>query len=227
MKNNQIIMAAGSKGGVGKSMVCSAVLDFLQDRNQKIILVETDNSNPDSAKAYADSVQTVSFDLDTADGWLQLIDTCENNADSIIVVNTAARNNLGVDKFGDNLNGVLSELGRELIVLWVINRQRDSIELLVDFEKAITNAKIHVLRNELFGDLEKFEIYNNSNIRQKIKAKGGKTVVFPAVADRVADAINAKRYSIKKALIELSIANRAELRRWKNEVAGVFKELIT
>lgn len=183
MKNNQIIMAAGSKGGVGKSMVCSAVLDFLQDRNQKITLVETDNSNPDVAKAYADSVQTVSFDLDTADGWLQLIDTCENNADSIIVVNTAARNNLGVDKFGDNLNGVLSELGRELIVLWVINRQRDSIELLVDFEKAITNAKIHVLRNELFGDLEKFEIYNNSNIRQKIKAKGGKTVVFPAVAD--------------------------------------------
>jgi hypothetical protein len=102
---------------------------------------------------------------------LQLIDTCENNPDSIIVVNTAARNNIGVEKSGSNLNGVLSELGRELIALWVINRQRDSIELLIDFEKAIENAKIHVLRNELYGDQDKFELYNNSNLRKKKRGK--------------------------------------------------------
>jgi hypothetical protein len=207
-------------------MVCSAVIDYIQDSDQKVIIVETDNSNPDVAKAYADSIETASIDLDTADGWLQIIDICENNPESIVVVNTAARNNLGVEKFGANLNGVLSELGRELIALWVINRQRDSIELLIDFEKAISNAKVHVLRNELFGDQDKFELYNNSNIRNKIEAKGGKSVMFPAVADRVADAINAKRYSIKKALTELSIANRSELRRWKNEVAVVLKKLI-
>ena len=49
---------------------------------------------------------------------------------------------------------------------------------------------------------------------------------FPALADRVVDAMNKNRYTIRNSLIELSIANRAELRRWKLAVKILFDEVI-
>lgn len=123
----------GSKGGVGKSMVTMAVLDQILDAERRTLLVECDTSNPDVCKAYDRLVTTELVDLDGADGWIHLVNTCETRKDSTIVVNTAARNNVGVRNYGRTLESSLDELGRELVVLWVVNRQRDSLELLREF----------------------------------------------------------------------------------------------
>ena len=221
MKNSPIIFAAGSKGGVGKSLICCSIIDYIDDLNKKFIFVETDTSNPDVAKAYQSSVQTKVINMDTSDGWLLFIDTCDSNPDSIIIVNTAARSNTGVDKFGANLNNSLCELNREMITFWAINRSRDSIDLLLDFSDQFTNAKITVLRNEIFGEKDKFELFNTTPQCKNMDARE-----FPALADRVVDAMNKNRYTIQTALVELSIANRAELRRWKLAVKNIFDKII-
>ena len=44
---NKIIMVGGSKGGTGKSTVCSAVLDYLESQGKEPVLIETDTANPD------------------------------------------------------------------------------------------------------------------------------------------------------------------------------------
>ena len=216
-----IYIIGGSKGGVGKSFVSMALIDHLLERGQGILLIEADTSNPDVYKAYNDTVEAHLIDLDDADGWIELVNLCDNNPDKVVVVNTAARNNRGVSAYGQTLGNTLGELGRKLVTFWVINRQRDSLELLKEYVTALPNADVHVVRNGYFGEERKFELYNNSKLRETVELNGGKSVTFPDLADRVSDDIYSKRLSIGQAQKELPLGNRAELRRWKGQVTQV------
>lgn len=223
-----IYLIGGSKGGVGKSLVTMATIDYLQDKGEKVLLIESDTSNPDVWKSYKDSATTELVNLDEADGWIHLINLCDSNPDSIVVINTAARNNKGVSAYGETLNSTLAELKRKLVTLWVINRQRDSLELLKEYMDAVPNAEVHIVRNGHYGDEKKFELYNASKLRTAVEERGGQSVTFPDLADRVSDDIYIKRLSIAIALKELPLGNRAELARWRGEVkkilAGVIHE---
>jgi len=95
-----IYWVGGSKGGVGKSMMTVAMLDHLLERGSKVVLVECDTSNPDVWKAYRDHVETELINLDEADGWIHLVNTCDQHPDAVVVINTAARNNLAVKQYG-------------------------------------------------------------------------------------------------------------------------------
>ena len=225
-QNGRIYWVGGSKGGVGKSMMTVATLDYVLERGDKALLVECDTSNPDVWKAYKDQVPAELIDLDEADGWIHLVNTCDSHRDTVVVVNTAARNNVAVRQYGQTLDSSLEELGTKLVALWVINRQRDSLELLREFTDAVPKADVHVVRNGYFGDERKFELYNGSKIRESIEGRGGKSVTFPDLADRVADDIYTKRLSLSAAAKTLPIGNRAELARWRGEVRKVLSEVV-
>jgi hypothetical protein len=222
----RIFLIGGSKGGVGKSMVSMAIIDYLQEQGESVLLIESDTSNPDVWKNYGECVETQLLDLDEADGWIQLVNLCDSKPECVVVINTAARNNQGVSAYGATLNSTLAELKRDLVTLWVINRQRDSLELLKEYMDAIPDSRVHVLRNGYFGEEKKFELYNGSKIRTAVESRGGLSLNFPDLADRVSDDIYSKRLSIAKALKELPIGNRAELSRWKTEVKKVLETVI-
>lgn len=216
---NKIIFVGGSKGGTGKSIVCSTVLDYLMQKNMDPILVETDTSNPDVYKSHKtlSSLSVTALELDSADGWIEIINLADKSKGRPLVVNTAARNLIGVEKYGATLLNTLSELDRELITLWTINRQRDSLELLADYLQAVPVSELHVLhvvRNLYFGDPGKYQLYSDSEIKKRIESSG-RTIDFPDLADRVADDLATRRLSIKSAIEELPIGNRAELLRWR------------
>ncbi len=221
-----IYFIGGSKGGVGKSMVTMAALDYLQEQGKNILLIESDTNNPDVWKTYNASITTEILNLDEADGWIQLVNLCDSYKDSIVVINTAARNNRGVSTYGEILNSSLAELKREWVTLWVINRQRDSLELLKEYMDAIQNTTVHVIRNGYFGEEKKFELYNSSKMRTVVEERGGKSLTFPDLADRVSDAIYSKRMSIAVAAKEMPIGNRAELNRWRGEVNKVLSGVL-
>lgn len=223
-----IYLVGGSKGGVGKTLVTMALLDYFQELGKDFLLIENDNSNPDVWKTYHDSVPSEIINLDEADGWIDLVNLCESKTDSIVVINTAARNNKGVASYGGTLARTLAELKRKLITFWVINRQRDSLELLKEYMDSLPSDMLHVVRNGYFGDEKKFELYNGSKIRKTVEERGGLSLTFPDLADRVSDVIYSERISIAKALKELPLGNRAELGRWQAEahklLATVVKE---
>lgn len=214
----RIWFSGGGKGGVGKSVVSIGLIDLALEHKDDLILVESDTSNPDVYKMHKDEIRTELIDLDDANGWIDFINVCDNNPDSLIIVNTAARNNRGVAAYGATLSATLGELDRELITLWVINRQRDSLELLSDFMADIVGSKIHVVRNTYYGAEEKFELYNNSKLRTQVEAAGGTSLSFPDLADRVSDDLYSKRLSVRAAMKVLPLGNRAELTRWRLEV---------
>jgi hypothetical protein len=214
----RIYWIGGSKGGVGKSMVAMAAIDCLLARGEDVFLIDCDSSNPDVYKAYRDELPHECADLDQGNGWVHMINLCAAKPSSTVVVNTAARNNRAVTQFGATLDGALEELGRDLVSLWVINRQRDSLELLKEFMEAMPQASVHVVRNAYFGEETQFELYAGSKVRERVEQRGGRSLTFPDLADRVADDLYTKRLAISVAAKSLPIGNRAELARWRGEV---------
>lgn len=221
-----IYWVGGSKGGVGKSLVAMAVLDHLIERGDQVLLVDCDTSNPDVWKAYASHVTAECVDLDVADGWIHLVNACDTQREHTVVVNTAARSNHAVTRFGAILTEALAELNRTLVTLWVINRQRDCLELLKEFTSAVPQAAVHVIRNGYFGEEKKFELYNSSRLRETIEGNGGKSLMFPDLADRVTDDLYSKRLAVSAAFQALPLGNRAELSRWRGEARKVLAEIV-
>jgi hypothetical protein len=204
-----------------------ALLDFLHSGGQGPFLVETDTSVPDVFKAYQEEVAGELVNLDEREGWIELVNLVASKAESTIVINTGARNQTGVSNFGRTLSKALGELGRKLVVLWMIDRKRESLELLSDFMAAIPEAEVHVVRNLYLGSEKKFELYNGSKMKSAIEGKGSKSISLPELADRVTDAMNKGRMTIEKATGELSLGDRMELERWREECAAMLSQVVS
>ena len=122
-------------------------------RGARVLLVETDISVPDVWRAYehVPGVEGLTLDLDDVDGWIVRGTTLSRHPGWVAVVNTAARNDRGIVSHGSMLTRALAKLGRPLVTLWVINRQRDSLELLDEYLRVMPDALTHVIRNGHFG----------------------------------------------------------------------------
>jgi hypothetical protein len=84
---------------------------------------------------------------------------------------------------------------------------------------------VHVVRNGHFGDERQFELYNQSKIKATIEQRGGRSLMLPDLADRVADDVYSQRIALNVAAKSLPIGNRAELVRWRAEVRKLFTAL--
>ena len=223
--NAPIYYIGGSKGGVGKSIVAFAFIDYLIGKGIKVLLVETDNSNPDVYKAHnpyaGESLICEINDLDSSDGWIKLVDYAEEHPEHWLVINSAARSNTGIAQYGATLRETLGGLERQLAAFWLLNRQRDSVELLRSFLTAFPEIPIWVFRNLFFGSMERFDVYNTSKIKEQVE-KRGRTLDLPNLAARVADRIYSERLPLWIAMTKFRLSERYELSRWKNLCSGLF-----
>lgn len=221
-----IIFVGGSKGGVGKSMVSSALVDFLTKKGESVYLVETDTSNADVYKSHKDSVDFDLFNLDEAQGWVDMINRLSEHPDKTFVINSAARVITGVTEHGSLLMDCVEAAGRRVVTIWVINPQRDSLELLTDYIPVMNKSVIHVFKNTFFGPKEDFILFDESGLAEQIEKTGGRDFLFPEVARRVANQMNIRRYSVEKGLKEMPLGNKVELERWRKRCAEVFEEAL-
>jgi hypothetical protein len=210
---NKIIVVGGGKGGVGKSTVSLALLDaLLQDEHQPVY-VETDESNPDVYKAVNELVTSDICNIDDESGWVELGGIIEAHPKACIVVNTAARSTDSIVEHGSILTDVATELKRDLVMVWPLNRQRDGLELLKNFLDAKqVYAATYALLNTYFGKEDKFARYSSG----KLKSRVTDTIVFPELNDLVADRINDSRLALWNAGEGFSIAERSALLKYRN-----------
>lgn len=227
--NSNVFYIGGSKGGVGKSLFSFAIIDYLLEKDRKLLVVDTDTDNPDVFKAHKelqlDNLHCILNSLDDADGWADLLNTIQKYPEHAIVINAAARTKTSTASYGDIMNDALQDMERELTVFWIINRHRDSIELLYSFLEAFPDIRVNVCRNLFFGEPQRFEMYNGSKVRETVEQKG-KTLDFPAVGSHVGDWLYSKRKPIRSALPEMPFGTRAELKRWRKLCAKLFDEVI-
>lgn len=229
-----VFYVTGSKGGVGKSIVAMALTDFLLSRGQEpVALIESDLSNPDLAKTCGSIVgKCESLELDEAEGWIDLANFCGEWEEHHIVVNTGARNLRGVERHG-RIVRELHRIERNFVALWTINAQRDSLELLHDYREAMWDPEqerplgtIHVVCNSGVNYQKQFKLYEDSDVAKDIEKEGGKVIVFPTLAKRVADDLYSERIAISEACGAMPFGNRAELNRWRRDVWALFEKLL-
>ncbi len=222
------VLIGGNKGGVGKSLASMALLDhWLSSEPAKpAFLVETDTSNPDVAKAYGESVPHCLPRISEREGWIDLLNELDAQPKAAVVCNLAAQTNSLWEQFGGTLLSGLSQMKRPATCLWLINRQRDSLELLAEFRDMAPGVKIHVLRNAYFGDERKFELYNGSELRKEIEAAGGKSLTFPELADRITDQLYTQRLTLAQAGADsMPLGSRSEVHRWRMACAELFRQI--
>jgi hypothetical protein len=202
-----------------------ALIDYLATDHKYLKLIDADEHNPDVFRCYGRTMGGEVLNMDDVEGWIQLVNLCDASPFKTVVVNTPAQSNTSVAKHASILTNALRELSRPLITLWVINRQRDSLELLNDYMGQVTGGVVHVICNGYFGDQTKFELYAESTIRQTITAAGGKSLFLPDLSDRVTDEVYSKRITLTEASAQLKLGDRVELQLWRESVAAMFAQL--
>ena len=200
-----LIVVGGSKGGVGKSLVTMTVVDWLTcSKGERVLLIDGDDSNPDVLKAYARELdpEPCTMNLDLREGWLALADRCAEHPNAHVVINTGARNLDALLRYsGPVTTAVATDLQRQVVVLWVINAERDSVELLRRYVDAMPTIRapirLHVVCNE--GEVEgrSFAFYEATTTARLVTDAEGKTILIPTLARRAATLLNTERKSIR------------------------------
>jgi hypothetical protein len=224
-----IFYVGGGKGGVGKSMVSIVLVQYLIDRfgeTKTIHLVETDESNPDAGRIYKGKIPVTNAILDESPkGWILMARTIEKSADTLFVINSAARSNLGIRKNGRNFTAVLEngKIPYRLATLWPMNRQVDSVALLENFLEYIAFGSVYPIRNEYFGETDDFALYEKQ-LRESdsLKARITATLDFPALADIIAYDFFRGGKTIPETVDDLGAFAGQSFISWRNQVYEMF-----
>jgi hypothetical protein len=222
----------GGKGGVGKSMISLTLIQYLIDKygDTKIVhLIETDESNPDTGRVYWGKIPVTNAILDEDEkGWILMSSLIEESRDTLFVINSAARSNMGIRKHGRNFTAVL-ESGRvpySLVTLWPLNRQKDSVTLLEDFLNYVTFGSVYPIRNCYFGEPEDFALYAKYLPESRIlKSRISDTLDFPALADIIADDFYTGGKTIPETAGELGAFAGQSFVSWRNRVYEMFERI--
>lgn len=243
----KLIVVGGGKGGVGKSIGTQAIVDTLlysgQDETDpdSVFVLETDTSNPDVSKVYlkfgsdddqrsrtrvtgAPIVREIA--LDDENGFIEtgnIIEGLDRTTNRYVVINSAARATHNFVQYESILRDVATHCGMECVMLWFINRQRDSLELLADWMDAVKDEAwtTSVVKNTYFGNADKFTRFDTGKLKNRVHA----VATFPELNDLVADKLVDERLGLWNADNRLTIAERSALARFRSEarkaLAGV------
>lgn len=231
-EKTQLIVVGSGKGGCGKTVASMALLDYLISINSPVHLVETDTSNPDVAKAYMQTVSTELINLDVEDGWIVFLNLCERLAlrekqpGRRIVVNTGSRNNDGLKRFGKLLSESLDDLQLELVTLWLIDGNRDCLELLQEYLEVFPSTRVHVLRNQHCAPA--FDLYDQGSTRTLVEARGGVSLTLPDLSSRVMQAVNRDRLTFAAAADSavLPFGHKQVLAKWRRDVRPLCEQVL-
>jgi hypothetical protein len=166
-------------------------------------------------KAYQKDVKSFSLvNLDENEGWLDLLDIVDASKGAEVVVNTAAGNNEGVNRYGSMYDEKLHELNWPFISLFLINQQRDSCEMLNEYMNVVKHGTVHAVRNQFFGIAPSmFELYDTSALRKGLEARQGLSLYLPQLATRVTNLVQSNRLTLEKARETATLGSRAEIER--------------
>jgi hypothetical protein len=184
-----IILVDGDKGGVGKSWTSCTILDWLLAGKQTVAAVDGDTRNPDVERMFCDSIPVLKANLRIHTGWMDMIDFMVANPAAIIVVSMPAGIGDTMKKEAAAFINNAEMLGRPLGLVWVMNRQADSVNLLNQALGLIGSAlKFKVaVKNLMFGESDKFLRWDGSNTKKQFEKTGGVTIDLTELHERTVD----------------------------------------
>lgn len=245
-QKTRLLVVHGDKGGVGKSVVAQALIDYLALANGKVAVIDSDTANPDVSRMFADSVPSIRTNLrnENSNGWMDVVDFVMDHIGYTIVLNTPS----GI---GEAMKSEMASFATflanqenpvEMELWWVMNIQHDSVNLLNAAYKNYGQyfSKIRVICNLFFTNGEKSEygpyfLWHESPLKANIEKKNGSTLYLPALHGRIV----AKIYDPEKIMpfsqavdavfgevLELSTSERWKLQQWIADVNDMLSQAL-
>jgi hypothetical protein len=190
----------GEKGGVGKSFVTRAMIQYALDRNYPFIAVETDRMNPDVANVYGDVCKYAVFtenekEIGKADRIFELATR------KTVIVSLPSQVHVPMKTWFERnqLFAIKDTFGVSFIKWFVCNGEFDSINLFLNSLNHYGEKIPHILvRN--WGLCDEWEqVDEDDTVQESIQKYNVKVIDFPKLGHNERYLINKKQLSFDKA----------------------------
>ncbi|MHB1516250.1 MAG: hypothetical protein ACYCVY_11210 [Acidiferrobacteraceae bacterium] len=203
----KLVLGHGDKGGVGKSTLISAAVDFAIEQYGQVRVVEGDETIDDVARRF-DGVPGVSgcmVDLARPDASeeavIQLFEELERaGLPDVVVINTPASASATLDRQAAVFIDAAHDLGYSVRVGWMLGPDENSAGLSMQSELCKHADRKIAIVNERFGDGKRFA-WAKHPARAAWLQSGGLESALPLLTDTAASALreHAGRYSVLAA----------------------------
>ncbi len=227
-----IVISHGDKGGVGKSLLTCAAIDYHANQKEfdssKLVILDADPRNADVFRmfdGYPQYGKAERISLASKEDWMKFIDRIQdekgNGYDYMLSLPAGIGGILSKEgaKFGD----LVGQLGHEITMFWTIDRMPDSINLLKRalFDIGGKVKQTIVVKNLFFGEADSFSRWDKSYLRKLFLYQNGIEANLPELHEWVIDQVigdqlgedDVKKILLERRLIESSKAENLEKHR--------------
>lgn len=229
MSKRILYVCDGAKGGVGKSLVATAIGSLLLAHQMDATFIETDAANPDLARRFRNHAPVLLADISDRDGWIALLDALESIDNQHIVVSLPAGLN-GIQEIQPLLRRTLDLLRIELRLFFCLSRQFDSIDLIgksLDTGLAAIATQAIALKNGFFGTDQQFDRWSQAKQRGAWISRGFSEAYLPELNHRIVDHLECNPQPLNSlGRTGLSTALRIDLEDWLILAASCFHNIL-
>ncbi|KJV07066.1 hypothetical protein VZ95_20310 [Elstera litoralis] len=227
---NLVISVNGQKGGSGKSTATRGIAENFIANGINFYGVDADGGNADFFRFYPD--KTIIQNLDSEDDFFKFTNEIEKkklsgNNDPVLI-SMPARANESDNKHHELIDSMKNELGLNLVLFWVLNRDLDGVSQL---KFALDNfgylySKVIIVKNGFFGEPDDFRAWDDSKTKKRaLEELGGAEIYMPKLNPGLANKVLALRqedrirgYGMQQIIDSqlVGLGERAALRKWLN-----------
>jgi hypothetical protein len=144
-ENPPIYMVASSDPQAEQKIMTVGLLDWIYTGRVKCFLIDTNIHNPVVFNSYRKAMPSTTLNLDSQEGWLKLVDICQQHSDRIIVINGTTSVLGQVEQHLKVLLKVLPKLDRYFITFWIARGSLD-FDIVDRYIKATNGRVLHLIR---------------------------------------------------------------------------------
>lgn len=231
MTNHQELhLFGGEKGGVGKSLVCRTVVQYLLDQGQPFRLFETDRSNPDVKRIYGDLTDCKFGIFSEAEKYEDTANQIFNTAlEHRVLVNLPAQVLPALRQWfqANEIFELAAENGVALNIWFISDGGYDSLNLLEKSLEFFTDRARHIVVKN-YGKTEDWEAFEQNRTLQKLLKKYPVTEIdFPKfLGSVVRNTVDEQSLPFGKALEYegFSLIERQRVRKFLREAYAAIEQ---
>ena len=237
MSNKTYIYVTGGKGGIGKSTVSLAITDYKAETG-KVLLIDTDPTNADSAASYKDgkdaNVKAIRAKIRSEDssgqidpsGLIETLNLADTEDVQTIIVDAPAGDTTLLANVGQIITSACKQAGIKSVFIWLVDsNDRTAVNGLHASWSEIKEAD-QVLLVKNFKNGNNFEFFDNSKAMEEIKtSKNVQITELQRIANRIVQHLRIDRFTFKEMTTNTPLGNRVEGARLRNELHNTLKRV--
>ena len=230
------VYVTGGKGGIGKTTLTLALVDYLAENN-KVLLIDADPINADSSEVYKNgkhvNVRAIRARVRSEDtsgqidpsGLMETINLAASDPADFIIVDAPAGDSLLLATSGGIITAACRQAGIVSVCIWLVDsNDRTAINALNASWDAIKDAdKIFLVKN--FRKGTNFSFFDhNAAVIDIVRSANVVTIDLPKFASRIEEHLRIERLTWKEIATVTPIGNRVEGQRLRTIFHQTFNE---